>query len=168
MVLTSNICVGSRSVSIRCPNPSPSPPPLTFPHEKVPLSKNLTLMVAVMAQCVLLQVVAAWKTLSTKSTLVFSLPGVNSEVSMQFIRPAGYPGFKTSKVVGSVSPGKPPDTAWPTAKVGLVPYVPSQVSSQVWSLLVNLSAVGIVAQMHCWLSSRPRYLVDKKVLLTCI
>ena len=51
-------------------------------------------------------------------------------------------------------PGKPPDTAGPTAKIGLVPNVPAQVSSQVRSLLVDLSTVGIVAQVHGRLSSR--------------
>ena len=101
--LTSSIWVGSRSVSIRCPKPSPSPPPLTFPFKKFMLSKILTLMIAVMAQRVLLQVVAAWKTLSTKSTLVFSLPSVNSEVPMQLIRPMEETGFKTSNPLSKVT-----------------------------------------------------------------
>ena len=154
-MLTSNICVGSRSVSIRCPNPSPSPPPLTFPHEKVPTLQEShldgccdgSMCVSSGGRCVK-------NSFHKVHTCVFS-PRCEFW-SVDAIRPTcGGSRFRNIQSCWVCSPGKPPDTAWPTAKVGLVPYVPSQVSSQVWSLLVNLSAVWIVAQMHCWLSSRP-------------
>ena len=96
---------------------------------------------------------------------MFSLPRMNSEMSMQFIWPENEAGFKTPnpQILLFFSPGEPPDASWPTAKVGLISYVPSKVSSQVWRLLVDLSAVWIVAQVHCWLPSRPIH-VDLKMI----
>ena len=63
--------------------------------------------------------------------------------------------FEKNEIFRRISwPGESPDTAGPTAKIGLVPNVPAQVSSKVRSLLVDLSTVGIVAQVHGRLSSR--------------
>ena len=96
---------------------------------------------------------------------MFSLPRMNSEMSMQFIWPENEAGFKTPnpQILLFFSPGEPPDASWPTAKVGLISYVPSKVSSQVWRLLVDLSAVWIMAQVHCWLPSRPIHVHFKMI-----
>ena len=67
------------------------------------------------------------------------LPRVDPEVSVQLVRPCKFPG-----------------AAGPGAEVGLVSDVPAQVGPQVRGFLVDLAAVGVVAQVHGGLARRPR------------
>ena len=59
------------------------------------------------AQCMLLQMVAPRETFTAQTTLVLPLSRVYPEVAVELVRP-----------------GELPDTARPAAEVGLVSYVP--------------------------------------------
>ena len=154
ITLTSSIWVGSKSVSIMCPMLS-SPPKISWCRMIQTCSPKNHLdgccdgLVCASSSghcakssfhkdhiCVFSPLCEFWSVCATRPTWIKDI-------------------FEKNEIFRRISwPGESPDTAGPTAKIGLVPNVPAQVSSKVRSLLVDLSTVGIVAQVHGRLSSR--------------
>ena len=162
---TSSIWVGSRSVSIKCPKPSPSPPPLIFYIEHIRFCFSSPWWLLWWLNVCFFRWSLREKLFPQSPHLCFLSPVWirkcrcnSSDLKMRQVLKHPNP-----QIWLFFSPGEPPDASWPTAKVGLISYVPSKVSSQVWRLLVDLSAVWIVAQVHCWLPSRPIH-VDLKMI----